>query len=669
MQVPRFYTGLALLFWGWQTQMLWIAAALALIIESTVFFKTRFKFSISDINKFFDISILILAATLVIALTNDPYRASRILLKWLPVIFFPMMAAQQFSSAGKIDTRSFYLAGRKKRIPQYDPPRIVNIAFPYTTMVLFASAAANIDDYSFFIGIGLFGAWALWHCRSRRFSGLSWGAMMILVLISGFYFQQNIKSFGIQVSHWLMNRYADYYSANPFKSHTAMGDIGHLKFSDQIRLRVVYPDKPSDTPFLLHQATYVKFIQTTWFARAPFTEIDNPEGSTAWQIQPLPDTPEPLNQGPSSEMIIYSNPIRNKALLSLPAGVAKIRDLKAGILKTNAYTAVQAEDLPPLIKSRVLYTGQLDYDKPPDAADLSVSKKDKPVIQAFIDQAGLSDTTLPQTLNTLKAYFSNQFEYSLALKGKGRYSTTLENFLFHTRSGHCELFATAAALTLRQLNIPSRYATGYIAHESSPMTGQTLVRQRDAHAWVKVFVDGKWVNFDPTPASFIEIDETEIPSFWFKDWVSFIGFSYFRLRHETGKAFLEKYGLWLIVPLALILFFRLNKKSHIRRVEEKNAHENSDTPKPVHARFSALERELAQQGCGRFPHEPLFTWHHRVEKQIDAIGLSRPLLRIIRSYYVHCFSRNGLDQEALSMMESSITDFISHLKTRPLREK
>jgi transglutaminase-like putative cysteine protease len=45
--------------------------------------------------------------------------------------------------------------------------------------------------------------------------------------------------------------------------------------------------------------------------------------------------------------------------------------------------------------------------------------------------------------------------------------TPLARFLLRTRSGHCEYFATATVLLLRQLGIPARYAVGYAVHEAS----------------------------------------------------------------------------------------------------------------------------------------------------------------------------------------------------------
>ena len=69
--------------------------------------------------------------------------------------------------------------------------------------------------------------------------------------------------------------------------------------------------------------------------------------------------------------------------------------------------------------------------------------------------------------------------------GTNKDVTPLSRFLLKTRAGHCEYFATATVLLLRELGIPARYAVGYAVHETSR---QRLRRAlRDAHAWCLVW--------------------------------------------------------------------------------------------------------------------------------------------------------------------------------------
>lgn len=94
------------------------------------------------------------------------------------------------------------------------------------------------------------------------------------------------------------------------------------------------------------------------------------------------------------------------------------------------------------------------------------------------------------------------FRYSLDLPAPTRAleRDPIETFLFETRAGHCEYFATALAVLLREVGIPSRIVNGYYGAHYNDLGDFYAVRQADAHSWVEVHFDGLgWVTFDPTP--------------------------------------------------------------------------------------------------------------------------------------------------------------------------
>ena len=99
-------------------------------------------------------------------------------------------------------------------------------------------------------------------------------------------------------------------------------------------------------------------------------------------------------------------------------------------------------------------------------------------------------------------YFKSQYTYSLEKERSPRGVDPVEDFVFRTKKGHCELYATATVILLRYLKIPARYVTGFTVTEKNPLTGLWLAREQDAHAWVEVLLPGEgWVIFDPTPGT------------------------------------------------------------------------------------------------------------------------------------------------------------------------
>jgi transglutaminase-like putative cysteine protease len=98
------------------------------------------------------------------------------------------------------------------------------------------------------------------------------------------------------------------------------------------------------------------------------------------------------------------------------------------------------------------------------------------------------------------------------LRGGGGYRYSLEQpategkdplyvFLFEAKAGHCEYFSTAMAIMMRSLGLPARNVTGFLGADYNPYGNYYAVRNGNAHSWVEVLLDGKWVTFDPTPAS------------------------------------------------------------------------------------------------------------------------------------------------------------------------
>ena len=77
----------------------------------------------------------------------------------------------------------------------------------------------------------------------------------------------------------------------------------------------------------------------------------------------------------------------------------------------------------------------------------------------------------------------------------------MDAFLFDTRRGFCEHYASAFVIMMRAAGIPARVVAGYQGGEVNPINGTVIVHQFDAHAWAEVWLEGQgWVRVDPTAA-------------------------------------------------------------------------------------------------------------------------------------------------------------------------
>ena len=91
------------------------------------------------------------------------------------------------------------------------------------------------------------------------------------------------------------------------------------------------------------------------------------------------------------------------------------------------------------------------------------------------------------------------FIYTLAPPELG--DNPVDQFLFETRSGFCEHYASAFTYLMRAAGVPARVVTGYLGGEINPLDGYLNVRQSEAHAWTEVWLPGEgWLRVDPTAA-------------------------------------------------------------------------------------------------------------------------------------------------------------------------
>lgn len=101
----------------------------------------------------------------------------------------------------------------------------------------------------------------------------------------------------------------------------------------------------------------------------------------------------------------------------------------------------------------------------------------------------------------IESFLRTRYTYTLNLTGKPG-DDPLAHFLFETRAGHCEYFASAMTIMLRTLGIPAREVNGFLPGEYNDLGGDYIVRASDAHSWVEVYFPGAdWQVFDPTPAA------------------------------------------------------------------------------------------------------------------------------------------------------------------------
>jgi len=163
-----------------------------------------------------------------------------------------------------------------------------------------------------------------------------------------------------------------------------------------------------------------------------------------------------------------------------------------------------------------------------------------PRIAPLAQQITAADSDNYDKAAALERYLRTHFRYTLQLS-RSAPRDPLANFLFERKEGHCEYFASAMAVMLRTLRIPSRVVNGFRTGEFNDLTSQYLVRASNAHSWVEAYFPGYgWISFDPTPAapaiahagwSRVMLYLDAMASFW-REWVINYDVSH---QHTLGR--------------------------------------------------------------------------------------------------------------------------------------
>lgn len=150
----------------------------------------------------------------------------------------------------------------------------------------------------------------------------------------------------------------------------------------------------------------------------------------------------------------------------------------------------------------------------------------------------------------VEQYLKTRFGYTLQLP-QNDVEDPLAQFLFERKRGHCEYFASSMAVMLRYLGIPSRVVNGFRSDEFNDLTGNYVVRAKDAHAWVEAYFPGYgWQSFDPTPSgnagtpqgwSRVLLYLDAAASFW-REWVVSYDASHQYVLGQTALS--GTHGLW-----------------------------------------------------------------------------------------------------------------------------
>ena len=307
-----------------------------------------------------------------------------------------------------------------------------------------------------------------------------------------------------------------------FTEDVELGQIGEIKKSSAVVMRVE-TEKPIGYEWLRWRGiALTTFDGKRWSSNAGKQQSLHP-GAGGW-IQ----TPEAAQKGntfgQTIQYTVFLEPVATDAIfvagraLSLQGNFSGGTATSFAAMQRNSLLMDKTETLRNPFRNfaAIRYVG-ISRLPPRDAGKLRAADADysSDITSTYLQLPAALDPRIPEfareiTRNAktpfdkalrIEAYLRTRFAYTLNLTGKPG-QDPLAHFLFETRAGHCEYFASAMAIMLRTLGIPSREVNGFLPGEYNDLGGDYIVRASDAHSWVEVYFPGNgWQVFDPTPSS------------------------------------------------------------------------------------------------------------------------------------------------------------------------
>lgn len=333
--------------------------------------------------------------------------------------------------------------------------------------------------------------------------------------------------------------------------------------------------------------------------------LDHFDGQRWWEREETREAKLPLPGGGDDALVLSLLRPLGRAVPA-PAGVARVEGIAA---EQRGGHVLRGEATPG--EPVTLWRGAeaLPREPPPGEGQLELPEALVAELAPLAkDLVGAAPTARARA-EALQAFFAEKFEYSLSvdLKGEGH---PLAVLVRERRPAYCSYFAGAMVALLRTQGTHARVVTGFAPAERNGLTGRTVVRERDAHAWVEVYLpeEGRFEAFDPTPwrsrDAALEVERAGgLGADLFGAMSSALRRAWALVRYQPGAAVTAVAGspaTWGLLALAALWVFRKRLRPASRAQRAAAAVAVEPRLREAYQRYAKL---LARAGLLRAPHE------------------------------------------------------------------
>ena len=671
---PRMLLGAALIFWGWMVDLPLVGLGLAFLFEGPHWFSLRWNFGEKAYVRAWSLSVIAMMLTAFVLWMNgvEP-ETVRDFVSWMPIFLLTVQFTQAYGFADTIPLNTFSYFSRRKMALDRElgmQPVSQRVAFTpvyFVITLLFSAAGAKAHVSFFFIGILLMTAWCLWaytSLRTQSRKSLVVGLLLMSCLAV-------LSQWGLLRAHrMLMGRGAsgeshDVQNTQWHRSNTNIGHVGQIKQSSDVFWRVKH--EHGLRPDLLLTASYNRYYPSGHWRYEPpegnTQELDFKglaavgrvdRGESASEDEKLYRTTGEIAVGDENREDLprfrLVGAVKTDSLLPLPGSLYTMY-LNAQELEFNSIGSVRITPRHAVLETVVRWDGGFDRDGAPfeleegDARsrDLLIPTQEREVLRHIVDELGLRELSFEEKIASLRLYFYQNFQYSTYLRIKSRLSdkwrdeqrnlryrtmagqdSILAQFLLEEKSGHCEYFATATTLLLREAGIKARYCVGFAVQERHPKTAEYLLRGTHAHAWCRAWNEEtqRWMNVDTTPPAWVTAEVAG--SGWQRDFLDAWqrlreNFTVWRTQPENKAMVTSTLAIAGMLVTAWVIYRLWQTRSRAPKSAASRVWERRKTP------LSELERWLVKKIGPRPVGMPYSQWLRKLESRVDPEVLSEAI--------------------------------------------
>lgn len=290
-----------------------------------------------------------------------------------------------------------------------------------------------------------------------------------------------------------------------FSDNVELGQIGQIKRSSSVVMHVDAPQLPPTQAVKWRGIGLTTFNGTRWFNRSVATMAV--QGTRVFRFRQ--DIFHPGEPPKLQNYLVTLQPLASDAVFLAPQPLELIGPFR-NLWQDDASSIYMPSNAGALVRYSVV--SDIAVPSPELLRSDSAAVPEK--IQEMYLQLPPTDPRIRELAERIAAPLASTYDKVMAIERhlQSNYGYTLDlppampadpiaYFLWESRRGHCEFFASAMAVMLRSVRIPARLVNGFLQGQYNDVSGQYTVRASDAHTWVEVyFPTYGWVSFDPTPA-------------------------------------------------------------------------------------------------------------------------------------------------------------------------